>query len=85
MKGQTHQIDKGDNTITSTLSSQGDSLKYTEDPAKEKEDAIKELLHGKKLPSFSLTDFNSNLIHSDSLIGKVVFINFWFVFCPPCL
>lgn len=85
MKGQTHQVDKDNSMITSALSSQGDSLKYTADPAKEKEDAIKELLHGKKLPSFSLTDFNGNLINSDSLIGKVVFINFWFVFCPPCL
>ncbi len=35
-------------------------------------------------PAFSFTDSNGNLITSASLKGKVVLINFWASWCPPC-
>ncbi|MEO8822661.1 MAG: TlpA disulfide reductase family protein, partial [Ginsengibacter sp.] len=33
---------------------------------------------------FSLTDSNGNNISSSTLQGKVVLINFWASWCPPC-
>jgi thiol-disulfide isomerase/thioredoxin len=35
-------------------------------------------------PAFVFTDANGNTISSASLKGKVVFINFWASWCPPC-
>ncbi len=40
---------------------------------------------GKKAPSFSMTDMNGKTISSESLVGKVVVLNFWFVTCKPCI
>lgn len=37
-----------------------------------------------KAPDFSLSDLNGNSISSSSLQGKVVLINFWASWCPPC-
>ncbi len=42
-------------------------------------------LIGKKAPSFSMTDMNGKTISSESLLGKVVVLNFWFVTCKPCI
>ena len=39
---------------------------------------------GKSFPEFNST-FNGRIITKDSLKGKVVFINFWFAACPPCV
>lgn len=39
---------------------------------------------GKDFPQFKAV-FNGKLISNDSLRGKVVFINFWFKACPPCI
>ncbi|MFT3907858.1 MAG: TlpA disulfide reductase family protein [Ferruginibacter sp.] len=39
---------------------------------------------GKAFPEFN-TKFNGRTITKDSLKGKVVFINFWFKACPPCI
>ena len=35
-------------------------------------------------PGFSLSDLNGNEISTSSLQGKVVLINFWATWCPPC-
>lgn len=36
-------------------------------------------------PSWSLTNLNGQPLVSSSLTGKVVFLNFWATFCPPCI
>lgn len=35
--------------------------------------------------SFSFVDKNGNRITSTDLKGKIIFINFWAVWCPPCV
>ncbi len=40
--------------------------------------------HTAAAPAFSFTDSKGNIITSDSLKGRVAFINFWASWCPPC-
>ncbi|MFW6160418.1 MAG: TlpA family protein disulfide reductase [Acidobacteriota bacterium] len=35
-------------------------------------------------PSFSLTDIQGNTLTLNNLKGKVIFLNFWATWCPPC-
>lgn len=35
-------------------------------------------------PSFSYVDVNDQQVSTADLKGKVVFINFWATWCPPC-
>lgn len=42
-------------------------------------------LVGKPAPNFSLHLFNGEKIDLSALRGKVVFINFWASWCPPCI
>jgi thiol-disulfide isomerase/thioredoxin len=37
------------------------------------------------VPAISFKDVNGKVISLESLKGKVVFINFWATWCPPCL
>jgi cytochrome c biogenesis protein CcmG/thiol:disulfide interchange protein DsbE len=38
----------------------------------------------KTAPDFALTDLSGNLVSLSDLKGKVVFVNFWATWCPPC-
>lgn len=39
---------------------------------------------GSPAPAFSVTSVQGNPLELDSLRGKVVVLNFWFIACPPC-
>jgi len=39
---------------------------------------------GYPAPDFTLTDLDGNTVHLTDLRGKVVFLNFWAIGCPPC-
>ena len=43
------------------------------------------LLLGKKLPEFSLKDLEGNNFSSKQLIGKPTLINYWSIYCKPCV
>ena len=42
-------------------------------------------LYGKSFPAMELEDANGNLIRTDSLAGKTIYMEFWFTACPPCI
>ena len=52
---------------------------FTTDPR-----AIPSILTGKPAPDFSLTLFDGRTIRLSDFRGKVVFLNFWASWCPPC-
>lgn len=41
-------------------------------------------LEGQPAPDFTLTDMEGNAISLSDLKGKVVFLDFWATWCPPC-
>lgn len=39
---------------------------------------------GYPAPDFALTDLDGNVVRLSDFQGKVVFLNFWATWCPPC-
>jgi len=39
---------------------------------------------GTPAPAFTVTDINGNLLDSSAYKGKVLLVNFWATWCPPC-
>lgn len=40
---------------------------------------------GDPAPDFQLTDLNGEMVSLSRFRGKVVFLNFWATWCPPCI
>jgi peroxiredoxin len=51
---------------------------------KDKSAPVSQLREGTAAPDFTLKDLNGRDVSLSSLKGKVVFLNFWATWCPPC-
>lgn len=44
-----------------------------------------DLLNGKPFAEIQLEDTSGQLFHTSSLLGKTIYVDFWFTQCSPCL
>jgi thiol-disulfide isomerase/thioredoxin len=66
---------------------QGGSKETTGDKAKTPEDILKDYSYAiidQPLEDFELEDLEGNMVKLSDLKGKIVFLNFWATWCPPC-
>ena len=47
-------------------------------------ESVKAVAPGNPAPDFQLEDNQGNLVSLSALRGKVVMVNFWATWCPPC-
>jgi peroxiredoxin len=62
-----------------------ENLKNSKDPFPSTNEEMISNLKGCRAPQFDVTSLTGEHLRLSDLKGKVVVINFWYTFCPPCV